>query len=207
MALSTKNRIIEGTAELLVREGFSFITVDAISQYLGISKKTLYNHFENKYAIYIEAFSRDVENIAQGLNDLINAPNQNFLVKVTRVLNYGFIEIQKRSKITGDVSLGKIPLSILQTYRNKVMGEIQRVISLLVNEADNQGFKKTELSNEMLSHILLILVEGNILYRDLPANLDRMELFISSVRIVMEGALDLNLLSVQEEALASFVSV
>lgn len=201
MPLSTRNRIIEGTAELLVREGFSFITVDAISQYLGISKKTLYNHFENKYSIYIEAFNRDVENISAGLKALVEAQGINFLAKVSKVLNYGFIEIQKRAKITGDVSLGKIPLSILQNYRTKVMDEIKKVISRLVEEADAQGVKKTDISNEMLSHILLILVEGNILYRDLPPSVDRMELFISSIRLLMEGAMDLKLLSLQEGAM------
>lgn len=52
-------RIIEGAEELFSRYGLKSVTMDDISRHLGISKKTIYQHFEDKNQI-ISAFA-DIE--------------------------------------------------------------------------------------------------------------------------------------------------
>lgn len=191
MALSTKNRIIQGTAELLIREGFSFISVDTISQFLGISKKTLYNHFESKYAIYAEAFAWDIENIYKGLESIISLPEPDFMKKISKVLHFGYQEIQNRSKLISESSLGKIPLSILHEYRDKMVNILLLAIRRLIEEADAKGLKKTNLSNEILSYAILVLVEGNIFHRDRLNPVDRMDLFFSSIQLLLAGSMNI----------------
>lgn len=43
-----KNRILEESDKLFKKHGINFVTMDMIARHLGMSKKTLYVHFENK---------------------------------------------------------------------------------------------------------------------------------------------------------------
>ena len=43
-----KNKILETAAEMFLSYGFKSVTMDDIAQKMGISKKTIYSHFQNK---------------------------------------------------------------------------------------------------------------------------------------------------------------
>lgn len=43
-----KEKIIENASELFINQGFKVVTMDDIAVHMGISKKTIYQHFENK---------------------------------------------------------------------------------------------------------------------------------------------------------------
>jgi len=45
---SLKELILEKTRELFLTIGFKSVTMDHIANAMGISKKTIYNFFENK---------------------------------------------------------------------------------------------------------------------------------------------------------------
>ena len=51
---STKQQYVETAFELYKKFGFKSITVDDLARAMGISKKTLYEHFENKDEIVLE---------------------------------------------------------------------------------------------------------------------------------------------------------
>lgn len=48
---STRDRILAAAYGLLYREGFARVSVDAIAQEAGLTKRTLYYHFESKDAL------------------------------------------------------------------------------------------------------------------------------------------------------------
>lgn len=56
-----ENRIIEKASHLFFRFGIRGVSMDDISRELGISKKTLYIHFENKNAIVEELIRELIE--------------------------------------------------------------------------------------------------------------------------------------------------
>ena len=43
-----REKIIHNASELFITYGFKSVTMDDIANKLGISKKTIYQHFENK---------------------------------------------------------------------------------------------------------------------------------------------------------------
>ena len=47
--MEAKEKILKGATELFFRLGVKSITMDDIARELGISKKTLYQHFEDKH--------------------------------------------------------------------------------------------------------------------------------------------------------------
>lgn len=54
----TKDEIADVVEAHLARHGFERMTVDEIASKLGISKKTLYQHFETKQDLYAYVFER-----------------------------------------------------------------------------------------------------------------------------------------------------
>ena len=55
--MEAKEKILKGATELFFRLGVKSITMDDIARELGISKKTLYQHFEDKHQIILEMCS------------------------------------------------------------------------------------------------------------------------------------------------------
>ena len=62
-SLALEQRIITGAEELFSRYGLKSVTMDDITRHLGMSKKTIYQHFDDKNQI-IRAFA-DVEMLKQ----------------------------------------------------------------------------------------------------------------------------------------------
>lgn len=63
--LSTRDRIVEAASKLFYREGIRAVSLDAVAEKAGLTKRTLYYHFRSKddlIAAYLEA--RDQPNIA-----------------------------------------------------------------------------------------------------------------------------------------------
>jgi len=77
---TTKTRLIVNTATLFVNNGCKAITMDDISNSLGISKRTIYENFRDKEALleaclhyFYEQGKMDVEQILQSSDNIIAA--------------------------------------------------------------------------------------------------------------------------------------
>ncbi|MBQ0787668.1 MAG: TetR/AcrR family transcriptional regulator [Oceanihabitans sp.] len=68
-----REKIIHKSGELFLTLGFKSVTMDDIANALGISKKTIYQHFDNKTKL-IEATTLNMfENICGGIDCICNA--------------------------------------------------------------------------------------------------------------------------------------
>jgi AcrR family transcriptional regulator len=62
--------ILEKTRELFLTIGFKSVTMDHIANEMGISKKTIYNFFENKTEIVKEVTSYMFNSITKGITEI-----------------------------------------------------------------------------------------------------------------------------------------
>ncbi len=68
-----REKIIHKAAELFLTLGFKSVTMDDISNDLGISKKTIYVHFENKTKL-VEAVTFSIfDTVCEGIDCICNA--------------------------------------------------------------------------------------------------------------------------------------
>ena len=68
-----REKIIHKAAELFLTLGFKSVTMDDISNDLGISKKTIYVHFENKTKL-VEAVTFTIfDTVCEGIDCICNA--------------------------------------------------------------------------------------------------------------------------------------
>lgn len=80
-----KNRILQGAEALFLKYGFKSITMDDISRELGISKKTLYQFFEDKNSLVdqtVERHIRQEENACSTLYEEVGNPVE-FMLAIT----------------------------------------------------------------------------------------------------------------------------
>src|SRR5204863_3766378 len=80
-----REKIIKKAGELFLKVGFKSITMDDIAREMGISKKTIYKHFENK-ELLIEATTEVVHTeVHQAIDEIMsknhNAIAENFEIK------------------------------------------------------------------------------------------------------------------------------
>jgi AcrR family transcriptional regulator len=77
--LEVKNKITKGAESLFMKYGVRSISMDDIARHLSVSKKTLYQHFEDKEDIvtiaclsYIESITKDFERIEKSSTNAID---------------------------------------------------------------------------------------------------------------------------------------
>ena len=64
-------KIIETATEMFLTHGFKSVTMDEISSKMGISKKTIYHHFENKNDLVEATTLRLFETISKGVDEIM----------------------------------------------------------------------------------------------------------------------------------------
>ncbi len=76
--MGIKEEILSRSEQLFMRLGIKSVTMDDVSKELGISKKTLYQHFENKDQLveevittHVEREKACIEEIAEGAKDAL----------------------------------------------------------------------------------------------------------------------------------------
>jgi len=68
-----REKIINKAAEMFLNLGFKSVTMDDIANEMGISKKTIYVHFENKTKLVEEVTFTVFENICHGIDCICDA--------------------------------------------------------------------------------------------------------------------------------------
>jgi AcrR family transcriptional regulator len=68
-----KDQILNKATEMFLTLGFKSVTMDDIASEMGISKKTIYQHFSNKDNLVKDATTNLFENISCGIDEIILA--------------------------------------------------------------------------------------------------------------------------------------
>lgn len=93
-----KEQIINKASELFLTLGFKSVTMDDLANEMGISKKTIYQYFENKSAL-VEATTQQVfESVCTGI-DCIRHTHENPIKELFEINNFvkEFLKDEKES--------------------------------------------------------------------------------------------------------------
>ncbi|MEL6328821.1 MAG: TetR/AcrR family transcriptional regulator [Planctomycetota bacterium] len=73
MPPSRRDDLIEASIEVFSKEGFRSVSVDRVLEVSGVSRMTLYNHFESKDDLMVTAFERWEERSRAALRERVEA--------------------------------------------------------------------------------------------------------------------------------------
>ena len=137
--------------------GFRRVTMDDLAQELGISKKTLYEHFPSKTALVEAAIFDKFRGIDAELERITSECSSDFAGTLHRLLSY----IQQQ---TGEIQppflrdLRRQP-EIFHHVENRRRELVQRYFGKLIYEGRKAGIIREDVPAELITEIILGVLE------------------------------------------------
>jgi len=152
-----KNRIEEAALIMVEEKGYKTVRMEDLAAYLGISKKTLYNHFSSKEVLIKEALGRKVEESLTLLETISDDRTIDFIPRLIKVLQTAGRALILKEGYTGDLSL---PRDIIESIFPKLQDHILQMVSHLVDEGLRDGYVRLDIPSEVLPYIHLGIIES-----------------------------------------------
>ncbi|MEZ4857578.1 MAG: TetR/AcrR family transcriptional regulator [Flavobacteriaceae bacterium] len=149
-----KEKIIQKAAEMFITLGFKSVTMDDIANEMGISKKTIYSHFNNKTALVKETVLTVFHSITCGI-DHIRSMEKNPIEELYEIKKFAMLQL-KNEKAS--------PQYQLQKYYPEIYGMIKSMKFENMNECtvDNlkrgveQGFYRKDINIDFISRLYFL---------------------------------------------------
>lgn len=146
-----REQIIQKSAELFLNLGFKSVTMDDIANEMGISKKTIYVHFENKTKL-VEATTLEMFQLIscgiQGICQLQNDPIEE-IYDIKKLV----MEHLKDEKSSPHYQLQKYYPKIFNSLKSKQYDIMQTCVVDNLNRGISLGLYRDSIEPEFISKI------------------------------------------------------
>jgi TetR/AcrR family transcriptional regulator, cholesterol catabolism regulator len=184
-----QTRILKGTLEYLENSGTAGFKMEEIARYIGVSKKTVYNHFPNKRRLLEASIDARIGEIDTGLDSIAAEPNVDFIAKLKRLLSFIFSEIARSQGIVL-LEASNFPGDLQDRVKRFITGKTVELTRSLVEEGIERGMLRSDLHKEMLPYFCMKVMESTLdLTNHEDIGMRREELLAASIRITLEGIL------------------
>jgi AcrR family transcriptional regulator len=164
-----KELILEKTRELFLTIGFKSVTMDQIAYDMGISKKTIYNFFENKNELVKAVTSYMFNSITRGVTEI--KKNSDNPINELYDINLFLIKYLKKESVSPLYQLEKYYPLIHKEINKKQFDFITKSTTGSLNNGIKLGLFRKDIKIDFISRLYF---KGMIGIRDLdtfPLNL------------------------------------
>jgi hypothetical protein len=164
-----KELILEKTRELFLTIGFKSVTMDQIAFDMGISKKTIYNFFENKNELVKAVTSYMFNSITKGVTEI--KKNSDNPINELYDINLFLIKYLKKESVSPLYQLEKYYPLIYKEINKKQFDFITKSTTGSLNNGIKLGLFRKDIKIDFISRLYF---KGMIGIRDLdtfPLNL------------------------------------
>jgi len=189
MADIMKTRILEAAASLLKTVGQEGLTMEAAADLAGVSRKTIYNHFANRYALVDEAAAAWVDRTLSRLREIAEDQSLNMAARFKAVVERGFAEMHAGGRLMRRTE--HVPGTGASMLARLEMGRrLRAFIEEILHEAHEAGYLKAEFEPRRLAGVILNVIEGLMLSDD-PEDLSfsKIDILKDSLRAILGGVL------------------
>ncbi len=185
----THERILDGTTDLVARHGSRPGRIEEIAEYIGVSVKTIYNHFGSKRALVLAVVQRNLDILFDRFNAVLDRRDLSFPEKLHAVVSLGLE--RARSRTPGWFGmLGVDEPAVAAKFEPQLRSRFYRVFTRLWEQGRAVGAIAAYIDPETMSYTMLFLVEGFLrVTRDQEATIARDELLRRAVSIHLFGLL------------------
>lgn len=145
------NKILLGATDLFLNYGFKSVTMDDIANTLGISKKTIYQHFENKTKLVEASTLALFDLIAHGI-DVICAEEKNPVEEIY-VIKYFVMQHLKDEKSSPQYQLQKYYPNIFSTLKKKQFNLIHNCVTNNVKRGIKLGVYRNNINVDFIARL------------------------------------------------------
>ncbi|MEQ8219394.1 MAG: TetR/AcrR family transcriptional regulator [Arenibacter sp.] len=170
-----KEKILEKATDMFLNLGFKSVTMDDLANEMGISKKTIYTHFENKTRLVQECTFSLFNQINSGIDGICNI-GKNPIEELYEIKKF-VISHLKDEKSSPQYQLQKYYPKIFSTLRKKQYELMQECTINNIKRGLELGIYRENLNVEFVSRIYIsgaasikderFFPEGNFAPKDL----------------------------------------
>tara|TARA_R110002012_G_scaffold263456_1_gene446349 strand:+ start:195398 stop:196003 length:606 start_codon:yes stop_codon:yes gene_type:complete len=146
-----KEKVLEKATELFLTLGFKSVTMDDLAGEMGISKKTIYAHFENKTKLVEESTSYLFSRISTGI-DTICALHKNPIEELLDIKKF-VMQHLKDEKSSPQYQLQKYYPKIYASIRSKQYDMMQHCVVNNIKKGIEMGIYRENLNIDFVSRI------------------------------------------------------
>jgi AcrR family transcriptional regulator len=166
--MEIKQRIILKAQQLFEKLGIRNVSMDDVARELGISKKTIYQHFEDKATLIREGAKLHLEKECVLMQQLVES-SENALEAILKIMTY----VHKKLK-----SISPLLIFEMQKYYPEIwqlMREQDEKINLPalthnLEKGIKEGLYRPDINVEVVARLRLALVEASLDERIFPSD-------------------------------------
>ncbi|WP_055443860.1 TetR/AcrR family transcriptional regulator [Lacinutrix himadriensis] len=146
-----REKIIHKSGELFLTLGFKSVTMDDIANALGISKKTIYQHFDNKTKLIEATTTNMLENVCGGIDCICDAshnPIEELYDIKMYVMNY-----LKDEKTSPQFQLKKYYPQIFQSLQMKQFEKMYVSVKDSIQKGVDTGLFRENIDVDFISRM------------------------------------------------------
>lgn len=153
-SVKMKEKILEKATDMFLTLGFKSVTMDDIAAELGISKKTIYQHFSRKPDLVKHVTLHLFETISCGI-DQICAVGKNPIEELFAIKNF-VLEHLKNEAASPFYQLNKYYPKIYQTLKKKQFGKMSECVLDNLNRGIEEGLFRKEIKPEIIGRFYFV---------------------------------------------------
>ena len=146
-----KEKFLEKATDMFLNLGFKSVTMDNLAHEMGISKKTIYAHFENKTMLVEETTMGLFYTISQGI-DHICALEKDPIDELFEIKKFAMLHL-KNEKSSPQYQLQKYYPKIYNNLRQKQFDIMQECVIDNIKRGMQLGVYRTNLNIDFVSRI------------------------------------------------------
>lgn len=158
------SEILEKVLPLIFKYGARSLTMDDIASNLGISKKTLYTHFDNKADLIMKIMLKHIEG-ERNLCDNITSVKSNAIDQLIHIYTYNLKSVGNINH-TLILELKKYYGSVWQRFEEHKHQYIQTAIYNNITLGQEQGLFRKDLNAKIISKIYTnridMIIDGDV---------------------------------------------
>lgn len=184
--MDIRTRIIDGAADLLKTYGLKTVTMDSLAGHLGMSKRTIYEVFEDKDELLIEVLKQMAKK-QQDLMEKILKESGNALIAIFRLMEINIDFFQNTSPVF-QAELKKYHYEVLMKKYDKCDMPDFRNNQQIIDRGIKEKLFRKDINSDLANRCLYSLVRSVLDFELYPfENFTRKEVIKQSVINYLRG--------------------
>ncbi|TBN02413.1 TetR/AcrR family transcriptional regulator [Hyunsoonleella flava] len=163
-----KDKILQGATNLFLSYGFKSVTMDDIANKLGMSKKTIYQHFDNKTKLVEATTMHLFEFISVGINHICSL-EKNPVEEIYSIKQF-VMEHLKNEKSSPQYQLQKYYPTIFKNLKERQFCVMQDCVIENLNKGVAIGLYRKDIDVDFISRIyfnaMMVLKDDDLFPKD-----------------------------------------
>lgn len=186
--MNLKNKILVKSLELFEAYGIKQVTMDDISETLGISKKTLYKHFAGKEELVNKVIQFLFELHFKAINRIIGNNNSS-IQKIEKIYEYALDYLMKVTPVF-HLDLKKYYSDSYKIYDQNRKKIIFGFIKDFLDRGQLKGTIDKSIHTDLFCEFHLMSLDKIITYNALPTDYSAREILDNSIGVSLKGIIN-----------------